>query len=216
MEEFDCREAKQAVAFTCSSAITLHGIIVYGCLEGGVEYKVTVELIEEPNDKGFAPETAKETKGKQSGLKLFKDKGKQLDLSSNKEKSEKKLGGELGGELKKELEGAHMVGDQGKDMKAKRLNMTCMNLETERTMHTYDVMFSRSFEIKAGKYYSIHLEMDGPPTKLGIHGINEVMSEDILFHFYSLKGNKTSVERGQIPGLLFTLPGPGKKGGPSK
>ena len=203
MDEFDCHGNKQAISFTCSIPIILQGIIVYGCLEGSYAYQVKVEMIEEERKQSTA-EPVKDAKGKQLSLKPFKDgKGKQLDLAVNKDRGELPVIPDF----KKELETAEQNGGAAADAKGKRLNMTYLTLETERTTHTYDVMFSKSVEILAGKYYSVSLEMDGPPTKKGIHGISEVMSEDVLFHFYSVKGNRTSVEKGQIPGLLFTLPG---------
>ncbi|XP_052812453.1 BTB/POZ domain-containing protein 6-like [Mya arenaria] len=82
---------------------------------------------------------------------------------------------------------------------------SCFNrLSTTRMEHTYEIMFSKPVSLQTGKQYMVSLQMTGPPTKLGSGGKVDCVSEGVTFHFLSKTGSRTTVEKGQIPGLLFT------------
>ncbi|KAH3751329.1 hypothetical protein DPMN_185882 [Dreissena polymorpha] len=88
------------------------------------------------------------------------------------------------------------------------LNSQFTCLSTSRREHTYELMFSKPVPLSMGKLYSIMLDITGPPTKMGYGGKVDCVSEGVTFHFSSKPGSRTSVDRGQIPGLLFTKPKP--------
>ena len=203
MEEFECKGTTHAIYFTSSMPIFLHGIVVYGCLEGTAMYQIRLELLEEkPPDVELV---GKDTKLKALGCELAKnEKGTETHIDNTFKELLASPKGKR--DLSKENRGSTQVIEQARDTAFKQLNVSYMTLATERTRHVYDVMVSKPVEIVAGRRYSVRLEMDGPPTKLGVHGKSEVATENIVFHFSSQKGNKTSAEKGQIPGLLFTLP----------
>ncbi|XP_045177655.2 BTB/POZ domain-containing protein 6-like [Mercenaria mercenaria] len=79
-----------------------------------------------------------------------------------------------------------------------------LTLSTTRTQHMYDVMLSAPVTLSPGKQYKISVEMKGPPTKMGYGGKSDITADGVNFHFMSLKGCKTTIGKGQIPGLLFT------------
>lgn len=85
-------------------------------------------------------------------------------------------------------------------------------LNTTKRQHMYEVMFSKPVALKAGKQYTVSLQMKGPPTKLGYGGKVDCTTDGISFRFMNKSGCRTNVERGQIPGLLFTLTVDKKKG----
>lgn len=79
-----------------------------------------------------------------------------------------------------------------------------LTLSTTRTQHMYDVMLSSPVPLKPGKQYKVLVEMKGPPTKMGYGGKSDVTADGVNFHFMTVKGCKTTIGKGQIPGLLFT------------
>lgn len=82
-------------------------------------------------------------------------------------------------------------------------NFIC--LSTTRSQHIYDAMFSKPIPLSPGKQYVVRVEMNGPMTKLGYGGKTDVSVDGINFHFSNEKDCRTTTERGQIPGLLYTL-----------
>lgn len=87
-----------------------------------------------------------------------------------------------------------------------QLSSNFVTLSTSRSQHMYDVMFTAPMALSPGKQYKISVEMNGPPTKLGYGGKTDVIADGVNFHFMTEKGGKTTSEKGQIPGLLFTQP----------
>lgn len=184
MEEFECKGTTHSICFTSSKAIILHGIVVYGCLEGSAIYQVKLEIKEVNSDSQSSSDDVK-YKTKQSSFDtktfaLFDAKVKCLDTSDGRLDSI--------------------------CPKARDSNVTHVVIATERTIHTYDVMLAKTVAVEPGKSYLCSLQMDGPPTKLGFHGKADVSAEGVTFHFDNHKDSESSVEKGQIPGLLFTLP----------
>lgn len=86
-----------------------------------------------------------------------------------------------------------------------QLSSNFVTLSTTRTQHMYDVMLSTPVALSPGKHYKVSVEMKGPPTKVGYGGKGDVSADGVNFHFMSQKGCKTTIGKGQIPGLLFTL-----------
>ena len=91
------------------------------------------------------------------------------------------------------------------------LDSNFTRLNTNRRQHMYEVMFSKPVSLKSGKQFSVSVHMRGPPTKLGYGGKMDCTSDGVSFHFMNKSGCRTTVEKGQIPGLLYTL-APEKKG----
>lgn len=178
MEELECKGTTHTISFTASQAVTLHGIVVYGCLEGSALYQVRVEIIKQNKPSRTDTDRTKSPKGKQSESVHMGSLKKTLDFG-----------------------GSCSETDSYKNPET----VTYVSLATERTVHTYDVMLSKPVKVDAGIHYRIVIEMDGPPTKLGFHGKGESSSAGVMFQFYGHKPSLTNVERGQIPGLLFTL-----------
>lgn len=84
-----------------------------------------------------------------------------------------------------------------------QLSSDFVTVTTARAQHIYDVLLSRPVQLQAGKQYKVSIEIKGPPTKVGYGGKSDVSAGGVNFHFTNA-GGRTSVGRGQIPGLLFT------------
>ena len=185
MEELECKGITHSICFTSSKAIILHGIVVYGCLEGSAIYQAKVEIKEVNSETQSGSDDAKHSKTQQSSFDtttfaLFDQKVKCLDSSNGR------------------LDSICPI--------ARDSNVTHVVIATERTIHTYDLMLAKTVPVLPGKHYSCSLQMDGPPTKLGFHGKADASAEGVTFHFDNHEESGSSVEKGQIPGLLFTFP----------
>ena len=203
MEELECKGTTHSIRFTSSQPITLHGVVVYGCLEGSAIYQVKVEIKEEKSERQSNSEITKDVKTKQffldtTNFDLLDAKLRRLDMTKERSETDSMMR-EDGDERKLHDDALH-------EPVARDANVTHLTIATERTIHTYDVMLSKTVTVIPGKTYSCHLEMDGPPTKLGFHGKGDVSSEGVTFHFSNPERSSSNVEKGQIPGLLFTFP----------
>ena len=78
-------------------------------------------------------------------------------------------------------------------------------LTTTRMEHTYEIMFNKPLPLQSSKQYIVSLQLTGPPTKIGSGGKSDCVNEGVTFHFKNVDGSKTTVEKGQLPGLLFTV-----------
>ena len=77
-------------------------------------------------------------------------------------------------------------------------------INTTRTQHIYDVLLLSPVALTPGKQYKVSIEMKGPATKMGYGGKSDVMADGVNFHFMNIKGCKTTIEKGQMPEILFT------------
>ena len=198
MEEFECKGKSHSICFSSSQPIVLHGIIVYGCLEGSAIYQVKVEIKEQNSVSQSGCEFAKRKKTQRyivdtTTFDRFDAKLKHMETSVKGKDSENS---------REEYDNKQQL----QTSQSRDSHVTHMVIATERTIHTCDLMLAKTVEIWPGKLYSCSLQMDGPPTKLGFHGKSEVSTEGVTFKFHNREESCSSVEKGQIPGILFTLP----------
>ncbi|XP_048245796.1 BTB/POZ domain-containing protein 6-like [Haliotis rufescens] len=73
-----------------------------------------------------------------------------------------------------------------------------------------DVLFPRFISLTAGATYTLYVDMEGPLTGFGEKGNATVTVDGVQFKFTDSRmcTTDTSTERGQIPGLLYSLPPP--------
>ncbi|XP_048245028.1 BTB/POZ domain-containing protein 6-like isoform X3 [Haliotis rufescens] len=85
---------------------------------------------------------------------------------------------------------------------------TKMTLRDEGRLN--DVLFPRFISLTAGATYTLYVDMEGPKTSCGKKGNATVKVDGVQFTFTDSRmcTTDTSTERGQIPGLLYSLPPP--------
>ncbi|KAL3854573.1 hypothetical protein ACJMK2_013837 [Sinanodonta woodiana] len=88
----------------------------------------------------------------------------------------------------------------------KCLSKEHITVKTDKSHHTSDAMLSKTVLLQSGKKYTIVAEINGPPTKIGLDGRRTVVVEGVTFTFISRSNSNTTVEKGQLPGILFTFP----------
>ncbi|XP_048245026.1 BTB/POZ domain-containing protein 6-like isoform X1 [Haliotis rufescens] len=73
-----------------------------------------------------------------------------------------------------------------------------------------DVLFPRFISLTAGATYTLCVDMEGPNTVCGEEGKDAVTVDGVHFTFTDspMSTTDTSTQRGQIPGLLYSLPPP--------
>ncbi|XP_048244874.1 BTB/POZ domain-containing protein 2-like isoform X2 [Haliotis rufescens] len=71
-----------------------------------------------------------------------------------------------------------------------------------------DVLFPRYLSLTAGATYTLCVNMEGPHTICGVGGKDTVTVDGVQFTFTDspMSTTDTSTTRGQIPGLIFSLP----------
>ncbi|KAL4217167.1 hypothetical protein ACF0H5_023621 [Mactra antiquata] len=79
------------------------------------------------------------------------------------------------------------------------------SVSTTRSQHIYEVMLLEPLPLSLGKQYIVEVEMNGPATKLGYDGKSDVTVDGVNFRFMNVKDCQTTIDRGQIPGLLYTI-----------